>query len=132
MSGFIRASASTCLVAIATTAAAQTAAAPAAAATTRVMYVEVAPSDVGRALGILKTYRQAAQKASGVAHVEVAQQIGRPNLFAIHEKWNDAASLQTNLTSSGNRKLRDDLQSALISPLDERLLAAIKIGRAHV
>ena len=124
MSGFIRASASTCLVAIATTAAAQTAA-PAAAATTRVMYVEVAPSDVGRALGILKTYRQAAQKASGVAHVEVAQQIGRPNLFAIHEKWNDAASLQTNLTSSGNRKLRDDLQSALISPLDERLLAAI-------
>lgn len=125
MSGFIRASASTCLVAIATTAAAQTAAAPAAAATTRVMYVEVAPSDVGRALGILKTYRQAAQKASGVAHVEVAQQIGRPNLFAIHEKWNDAASLQTNLTSSGNRKLRDDLQSALISPLDERLLAAI-------
>ena len=125
MSGFTRASASVCLVAIATTAAAQTAAAPAAAATTRVMYVEVAPSDVGRAIGILKTYRQAAQKASGVAHVEVAQQIGRPNLFAIHEKWSDAASLQTYLTSSGNRKLRDDLQSALISPLDERLLAAI-------
>ena len=125
MSGFTRASASVCLVAMATAAAAQTPAAPAAVATTRVMYVEVAPSDVGRAIGILKTYRQAAQKASGVAHVEVAQQIGRPNLFAIHEKWNDAASLQAHLTSSGNRKLRDDLQSAVISPLDERLLAAI-------
>jgi quinol monooxygenase YgiN len=125
MSGFTRASVSLCLVAIATAAAAQTAAPPAAVATTRVTYVEVAPSDVGRAIGILKTYRQAAQKAPGVAHVEVAQQIGRPNLFAIHEKWNDGGSLQAHLTSADNRKLRDDLQSALISPLDERLLAPI-------
>jgi quinol monooxygenase YgiN len=125
MSGFTRASVSLGLIAIATSAAAQTAAPPAPGATTRVMYVEVAPSDVGRAIGILKTYRQAAQKAPGVAHVEVAQQIGRPNLFAIHEKWNDGGSLQAHLTSADNRKLRDDLQSALISPLDERLLAPI-------
>jgi quinol monooxygenase YgiN len=125
MSGFTRASVSLCLVAIAANAAAQTAAPPAPGATTRVMYVEVAPSDISRAIGILKTYRQAAQKAPGVAHVEIAQQIGRPNLFAIHEKWNDGASLQAHLMSAGNRMLRDNLQSALISPLDERLLAPI-------
>ncbi len=125
MSGFTKAWVRLGLVTIVTNAAAQTAAPPAPGATTRVMYVEVAPSDVGRAIGILKTYRQATQKAPGVAHVEVAQQIGRPNLFAIHEKWNDGGSLQAHLTSADNRKLRDDLQSALISPLDERLLALI-------
>jgi quinol monooxygenase YgiN len=89
------------------------------------VYVEVAPADARRAANALKAYRQAAQKAAGIAHVEVLQQIGRPNLFAIHEKWNDGAALQASLMSADNRKLRDELQSALLSPLDERLLASI-------
>lgn len=131
MSGFTRAWVSLGLVAIATGTAAQTGPPPTAVATTRVMYVEVAPPDVGRAIGILKTYRQAARKAPGVGHVEVAQQIGRPNLFAIHEKWNDGGSLQAHLTSADNRKLRDDLQGVLISPLDERLLAPITAQAAR-
>lgn len=125
MNGFTRASVSLCLLAMASNAAAQTAAPTTAGATTRVMYVEVAPSDVRRAIGILHSYRQAAQKAPGLADVEVAQQIGRPNLFAIHQTWKNGASLQAHLASADNRKLRDDLQSALISPLDERLLAPI-------
>jgi quinol monooxygenase YgiN len=123
MNGFIRTSASLWLVAGAIGAAAQTA--PALVATSRVVYVEVVPSEARRAANVLKTYRQAAQKAPGMAHIEVVQQIGRPNLFAIHEKWNDGAALQAYLTSPDNRKLRDELQSALLSPLDERLLASI-------
>ena len=125
MNVFTRAWASLWLVAVATSAAAQTAPPPAPVATTRVTYVEVASADVGRAISALKTYRQAVHKAPGVAHVEVVQQIGRPNLFAIHEKWNDGPSLQAHLASADDRKLRDDLQNALISPLDERLLASI-------
>ena len=127
MSAFTRASVSLGLLAVATSALAQTVPPPAPVPTARVVYIEVAPSEVGRTTGVLKTYRQAAQKAPGIARVAVLQQIGRPNLFAIEERWTDAPSLQTHLSSPDNRKLRDDLQSALVSPLDERLLASVTV-----
>jgi quinol monooxygenase YgiN len=104
--------------------------APPLVATARVAYFEVAPSEAARAIGVLKTYRQTTQKAPGAKSTEVLQQIGRPNFFAIHETWSDGTSLQGHLTSAGNRKLRDDLQSALISPFDERLLAPVTVQPA--
>lgn len=95
------------------------------AATDRVAYFEAAPSEVNRAITLLKAYRQATQKAAGVARVQVLQQIGRPNFFAIAEKWSEGASLQAHLGSADNKKLRDELQPLLISPFDERLLGAV-------
>jgi quinol monooxygenase YgiN len=125
MNVFTRASASLWLVAAATSAAAQTA--PPLAATARVVYIEVAPSDVNRAISVLKTYRLSAQKTQGVTSVAVLQQIGRPNLFAIEEHWSDAASLQAHLASADVRKLRDDLQNALLAPIDDRPLAPLAV-----
>lgn len=114
------------LVGWSTSVAAQTPApAPPPVATDRVAYFETAPSEVTRTMTILKAYRQATQKAAGVVRVQVLQQIGRPNFFAVAEKWSDGASLQAHLTSPDNKKLRDELQSVLISPFDERLLAAV-------
>ena len=114
------------LGACATTAAAQTPApSQPPVATDRVIYFEVAPSEVGRTATVLKTYRQAAQKAAGVTRIQVLQQIGRPNFFAVTEKWSDGAALQAQLASADNKKLRDELQTALISPFDERLLASV-------
>lgn len=131
MSAFTRASASLWMAAVAATASAQTALpAPALMPTARVVYVEVAPSDAGRTAAILKAYRQASQKAPGLSRVAVLQQIGRPNLFALEEKWADAASLQAHLASPEVKRLRDDLQAALISPLDERLLASVSVEPA--
>ena len=128
MNVFTRASASLCLAAIAASASAQTpAGAPPPAADARVVYIEVAPSDVNRAIAALKTYRQSAQKAAGAAGVAVLQQIGRPNLFAIEEHWSDAASLQTHLASAVVRKLRDDLQNVLLAPIDDRPLAPLAV-----
>jgi len=98
---------------------------PPAVATDRVAYFETAPSQVDRAVATLKAYRQAAQKAAGVVRVQVVQQIGRPNFFAIVEKWRDGTSLQAQLASADNKKLRDEVQPLLISPFDERLLAAV-------
>ena len=98
---------------------------PPAVATDRVAYFETAPSQVDRAIATLKAYRQAAQKAAGVVRVQVVQQIGRPNFFALVEKWRDGASLQAQVASADNKKLREDLQPLLISPFDERLLAAV-------
>ena len=127
MNVFTRASASLCLVTVAAVAGAQTPAAPTPVATARVVYLEVAPSDVNRAIAALKTYRQATQKAAGVANVAILQQIGRPNLFAIEEHWTDAASLQAHLASADVRKLRDDLQNALLAPFDDRPLAPVAV-----
>ena len=128
MNVFTRASASLWLLAIATGASAQApASAPPPAATARVVYIEVAPADVNRAIAALKTYRQAAQKTAGVTSVAILQQIGRPNLFAIEEHWSDAASLQTHLASADVRKLRDDLQNALLAPIDDRPLAPVAV-----
>ena len=127
MNVFTRASASLSLVAIAAAAAAQTAPAQVPAATARVVYLEVAPADVNRAIAALKTYRQSTQKTAGVTSVAVLQQIGRPNLFAIEEHWSDAASLQAHLASADVRRLRDDLQSALLAPIDDRPLAPVAV-----
>jgi quinol monooxygenase YgiN len=127
-----RALTSLSLIALGAVASAQT---PATAqplpATARVVYFEVAPSDVGRTVGLLKTYRQAVQKAPGIAHIAALQQIGRPNFFAIQDTWKDAGSLQTHLASAEAKKFRDDLQSALISPFDERPLAPITVQPAN-
>ena len=104
---------------------------PALVATASVAYIEVAPSEVRRTIGILQTYREAALKAPGIGRIETLQQIGRPNLFAIEETWRDAASLQAHLASAVAKKLRDDLQSALISTFDQRLLAAVTVQPAR-
>jgi len=95
------------------------------AATNRVVYFEVAPSEASRTVTVLKTYRQAAQKAAPGIRIQVLQQIGRPNFFAVVEKWRDGAALQAQLASADTKKLHDELQSALISPFDERLLGAV-------
>jgi quinol monooxygenase YgiN len=114
------------LGAFATTAAAQTPAPPQPpAATDRVIYFEVAPAEVSRTAAVLKTYRQATQKAAGATRVQVLQQIGRPNFFAVAEKWSNGGALQAQLASADNKTLRDELQASLISPFDERLLAPV-------
>jgi len=110
---------------------AQTPPSPPPVATDRVAYFEVAPSEINRTMTVLKAYRQATQKAPGVVRVQVLQQIGRPNFFAIAEKWSEGASLQAHLTSPDLKKLRDELQSVLISPFDERLLAAVTAQPAN-
>jgi len=114
------------LAASATSVAAQTPApSQAPAATDRVTYLEVAPSEVSRTVSVLRTYRQVTQKAAGAIRIQVLQQIGRPNLFAVAEKWREAAALQAQLASVDNKKLRDQLETVLISPIDERLLAPV-------
>ena len=100
-------------------------------ATDRVIYFEVAPAEIGRTATVLKTYRQATQKAAGVVRIQVLQQIGRPNFFAIAEKWSGGAALQAQLASVDNKKLRDELQAVLISPFDERLLAPVSVQPAN-
>ncbi|HEY3092222.1 MAG TPA: antibiotic biosynthesis monooxygenase family protein, partial [Vicinamibacterales bacterium] len=98
---------------------------PIAQANYRVLYLEVAPADVNRVASSLKDYRQAAMKAGGALRIDVLQQMGRPNHFAVYESWRDNAALEAHKNAAETRKLEDMLQATRVSPVDERLLSVI-------
>src|SRR4029450_6558692 len=72
----------------------QTAAPPIAPASQRLVYLEVAPAEVNRVAAALKEYRRAAMNAVGALRIDVLQQVGRSNHFAIYETWRDSAALE--------------------------------------
>ena len=110
----------------------QTAPAPSPAATHRLMYVEVAPAEANRVASALKDYRRAAMNAAGALRIDVLQQIGRDNHFAIYEMWRDNAALEGHRTAAETRKLEDTLKATRVSPIDERLLSPVGLPSAAV
>jgi quinol monooxygenase YgiN len=109
----------------------QTTAAPAVpAATNRLVYVEVAPAEATRVAAALKEYRRAAMNAIGALRIDVLQQIGRENHFAIYESWRDNAALEGHRSAAETRKLEQVLQAARVSPMDERLLTPVGLPSA--
>lgn len=110
----------------------QTAAPPSPAATHRLMYVEVAPAEANRVASALKEYRRAAMNAGGALRIDVLQQIGRDNHFAIYEMWRDNAALEGHRTAAETRKLEETLKATRVSPIDERLLSPVGLPSAAV
>jgi quinol monooxygenase YgiN len=111
----------------------QTAAAPAVApATHRLVYFEVAPAEVNRVTSALKDYRRAAMNAVGALRIDVLQQIGRDNHFAMYEIWRDNAALEGHRTAAETHKLEDVLKTTRVSPIDERLLNPVGLPSAAV
>ena len=96
------------------------------------MYVEVAPAEANRVASALKDYRRAAMNAAGALRIDVLQQIGRDNHFAIYEMWRDNAALEGHRTAAETRKLEDTLKATRVSPIDERLLSPVGLPSAAV
>lgn len=101
-------------------------------ATYRVVYLEVAPSEANRVAAALKDYKRAASNAIGALRVDVLQQVGRANHFAVYESWRDNAALEGHKTAAETRKLDDVLQATRIGPIDERLLTSVGAPSATV
>jgi len=101
-------------------------------ATYRVVYLEVAPAEAGRVTTALKDYKRAAMNALGALRIDVLQQVGRSNHFAIYESWRDNAALETHKTAAETRRLDDVLQATRVSPIDERLLTSVGAPSATV
>ena len=68
--------------------------------------------------------------AVGVLRIDVLQEMGRTNHFAIYESWRDNAALEGHKTAAETRKLDEVLQATRISPIDERLLTPVGIPSA--
>ena len=101
-------------------------------ATHRLLYVEVAPAEANRVASALKEYRRASMNAIGALRIDVLQQIGRDNHFAIYESWRDNAALEGHRTAAETRKLEEVFQATRVSPLDERLLSPVGLPSAAV
>lgn len=100
--------------------------------THRLLYLEVAPAEANRVASALKEYRRASMNAIGALRIDVLQQIGRDNHFAIYESWRDNAALEGHRTAPETRKLEEVVQATRVSPLDERLLSPVGLPSATV
>jgi quinol monooxygenase YgiN len=101
-----------------------------------VTYIEVAPAQADAARGLLARYREAlrdnAPKDGGPLAFTVFEQIGRPNHFAIVERWPNAKAREDNAASALGQSFRSALAPLLIAPYDERPHFALSVGAPPV
>src|SRR5678815_399129 len=86
-----------------------------------VSYVEAMVSSTGKAIALLKQYRDTSAKQDGFVSIELFEQLGRPGHFALFEVWRDQKALDLHVASPHARQYRDTLQPMTGSPLDERV-----------
>jgi quinol monooxygenase YgiN len=120
---------------LAAEAVAQTSPAPAAAppeSPYAVTYIEVAPAQADAARGLLARYREAlkdnAPKNGSALEFAVFEQLGRPNHFAIVERWPSGKAREDNAASAAGQAFRSALVPLLIAPYDERPHFALSVA----
>jgi quinol monooxygenase YgiN len=96
-----------------------------------VTYVDVMPSSVAAGAALLKQYRDASRKEDGGARVEVLQEIGRPNRFAVVEVWKDKAARDAHVAAASTAQFRDKLKPIANAPYDERVNSGLYVGSAQ-
>jgi quinol monooxygenase YgiN len=107
---------------LATEAVAQTSPAPAATppeSPYAVTYIEVEPAQADASRRLLARYQEAL-KDKGALEFAVFEQMGRPNHFAIVERWPSAKAREDNAASAPGQAFRSALTPLLIAPYDER------------
>jgi quinol monooxygenase YgiN len=84
-----------------------------------VSYVEAMASSTGKAIALLKQYRDTSTKQDGFASIEVFEQLGRPGHFALFEVWRDQKAFDAR-DAAVQKQLRDALQPIRVSDYDQR------------
>jgi quinol monooxygenase YgiN len=86
------------------------------------------PPATGEAIALLRQYREASRKEVGNVRLEVLQQSGRPDHFALVEVWQDQQAFEAHGMAAHTRQWRERLQPLRNSPYDERLHKGLAIG----
>ena len=92
-----------------------------------VSYVETMASSTGKAIALLKQYRDASAKQDGFVSIEVFEQLGRPGHFALFEVWRDQNAFDAR-DAAVQKQLRDALQPIRVSDYDQRPYKTISVG----
>ena len=93
-----------------------------------VSYVEVMPPSQGEAMALLRQYREASRKDAGNVRLEVLQQSGRLDHFALVEMWQDQKAFEAHGMAAHMTQLREKLQPLRSSAYDERLHKGLTVG----
>ena len=84
-----------------------------------VTYIEVEPAQADASRRLLVRYQEAL-KDKGALEFAVFEQMGRPNHFAIVERWPGAKAREDSAAAAASREFRATLAPLLIAPYDER------------
>ena len=91
-----------------------------------VAYVEAMASSSGKAVALLKRYRDASATQDGFVSIEFFEQIGRPGHFVVFEIWRDQKAFDGR-DPSAQKQLRDALQPMRVSDYDQRPYKTISV-----
>ena len=91
-----------------------------------VSYVEAMASSTGKAIALLKQYRDTSAKQDGFVSIEVFEQLGRPGHFALFEVWRDQKAFDAR-DAAAQKQLRDALQPMRVSDYDQRPYKTISV-----
>ena len=91
-----------------------------------VSYVEAMASSTGKAIALLKQYRDTSAKQDGFVSIELFEQLGRPGHFTIFEVWRDQKTFDAR-DASVQKQLRDALQPIRVSDVDQRPYKTISV-----
>ena len=91
-----------------------------------VSYVEAMVSSTGKAIALLKQYRDTSAKQDGFVSIEVFEQLGRPGHFALFEVWRDQKAFDAR-DAAAQKQLRDALQPMRVSDYDQRPYKTISV-----
>src|SRR6202162_4976896 len=89
---------------------------------------DVSPSATAQTIALLKQYRDAARKQAGNISVDLLQETGLPNRFAIHESWSNRSAYDANEKATQMTPLRNGLKPLAGAPLDRRTYRPLSIG----
>jgi len=92
-----------------------------------VTFVDVSVASIPRAIGLLRTYRDATAKA-GISTIDLYQELGRPHRFAINEQWKDQASYDSQLQGPAATQLRTALKAMQIAPPESHMFQGFAVG----
>lgn len=92
---------------------------------------DVAPTATAQAVALLKQYRNAARQQAGNISVDLLQETGLPNRFAIHESWSNRPAYEANDKAPAMTALRDGLKPLAGAPLDRRDYRPFSMGPAR-
>jgi quinol monooxygenase YgiN len=93
--------------------------------------IDVAPSATSQGIALLKRYRDAALKQPGNQGVNLLQQVGWPNRFAVYEAWKDQSDYDANEKAAHTAEFCDKLKSISSGPCDRRDYFVISVGPAR-
>jgi quinol monooxygenase YgiN len=93
-----------------------------------VSYIEVMPPAQAETMTLLRQYREASRKEAGNMRLEVLQQSGRPDHFALVEVWQDQQAFEAHGKAAHTTQFRSKLQPLRVSPQDERLHKGLTVG----